>query len=115
MRDGLLIPVMEFTCFAFNVNLGGNHQVEQSDEHYLSLLELETPIFDSPVDPRPMAFLQFKFSFLFNTFKVEKVETTIIIRTYSANVSFTHCVTSFTYVSNPPLLPFGPLQQSLLL
>ena len=50
---------MEFTCFAFNVNLGGNHQVEQSDKHYLRLLEFETPIFDDPVDPRPMAFLQF--------------------------------------------------------
>ena len=81
MRDGLLIPVMEFTCFAFNVNLGGSHQVEQSDKHYLRLLQLESPIFDDLVDPRPMAFYNFKFSFLFNTFKEKVVETTIIIRT----------------------------------
>ena len=79
MRDGLLIPVMEFTCFAFNVNLGGSHQVEQSDKHYLRLLQLESPIFDDLVDPRPMAFYNVTIIFLLITFKVEKVETKTII------------------------------------
>ena len=81
MRDGLLIPVMEFTCFAFNVNLGGSHQVEQSDKHYLRLLQLESPIFDDLVDPRPMAFYNVTIIFLLITFKVEKVDTKTIICT----------------------------------